>query len=186
MNHIQKRTHTHNFTIIQRLEPDLHHRRIRCRRLAADPARGTDRQRCDAGQRGRRVRPTLTRNHRLSTSTPHTVITHRARASTIAIQGQHTALRIPFAHRACACACAGANHHSGSTLLHDQNQRASGHFNNTKTGRLRAGMRLAWRSAPYISSIAQTITTARAIHAELCAQGRIRSGLRAEHDHHRR
>lgn len=64
-------------------------------------------------------------------------------------------------------------------------QRASGHFNGAGTGRLRAGMRLAWRSAPCVSGVARTVAAARAVHAELCAQGRIRSGLRAGRDRHR-
>lgn len=121
----------------------------------------------------------------LGASAPHAVVACRARASAVAVQGRHAALRVPSAHRTCACACAGADRCGGSTLLRDQSQRASGHFNGAGTGRLRAGMRLAWRSAPCVSGVARTVAAARAVHAELCAQGRIRSGLRAGRDRHR-
>ena len=95
VGHVRPRTCAHDFSIVQRPEPDLRHRRGRCRWPAADPACRADRQRCDAGGRNRSVRPTLARDCRHRAPARHAVVARPACAPAAAGRCRYAALRLP-------------------------------------------------------------------------------------------
>lgn len=68
-----------------------------------------------------------------------------------------------------ARASAGADCRSGSALLRDQGQLASGHPDGAGTGWIRPGMRLARRIAPCVRHVAGAVAAPRVVHAEFRA-----------------
>ncbi len=123
------------------------------------------------------IRPRPTPWWRAPSAAPAVVGTGRAR---------HAGLRLSPAHRARACAPAEGGCRARPPLLRHQGQPASGHFACAGGERVWAGMRVAGRGGARIRHAAGTGTCARAVHAQLRADCRIRGCTGARRHRHRR